>query len=97
MAVTVKELLSKYSKAVIIEWISSNYPIFMRKDLKKELDEVKKDIEFNSVSKELDLLFDKLKELKEKPFSVTIAIEQEQIRNRIRFLVNKQSKMVEED
>lgn len=81
-------------KEVIIEWISSRYPIFMRKNLKEELDEVKEEIEFNSISKELDKLFEEQKKLKEKPYSTTVAIKIEKNRQRISSLVKKQSRMV---
>ena len=39
----VNEILNKYSKEVIIEWICNRYPFFMNKDIKKELDETKND------------------------------------------------------
>ena len=31
---TVNEILNKYSKEVIIEWICNRYPVFMNKDIK---------------------------------------------------------------
>ena len=94
---TVNEILNKYSKEVIIEWICNRYPVFMNKDIKKELDETKNDLEFNKIEKELDNLFAEQKKLKEKPFNASVAIKIEKNRNRISFLVKKESKMVMED
>ena len=94
---TVNEILNKYSKEVIIEWICNRYPVFMNKDIKKELDEIKNDLEFDKISKELDSLFAEQKKLREKPFNAKVAIEMERNINRIHFLVEKQAKMVMKD
>ena len=94
---TVNEILSKYSKEVIIEWICNRYPVFMNKDIKKELDETKNDVEFDKISKELDGLFAEQKKLREKPFSANVTMKMEKNRKRISFLVEKQSKMVMKD
>lgn len=94
---TVNEILNKYSKEVIIEWICNRYPVFMNKDVKKELDEIKIDLEFNKTDKELQMLFAEQKKLKEKPYSINVALKMEKNRNRISFLVEKESKMVMKD
>lgn len=94
---TVNEILDKYSKEVIIEWICNHYPVFMDKNIKKELDETKNDIEFDKISKKLESLFAEQKKLREKPFNASVAMKMEKNRNRISFLVEKQSKMVMED
>lgn len=94
---TVNEILNKYSKEVIIEWICNSYPVFMNKDIKKELDETKNDLEFDKITKELDRLFADQKKLREKPFNASVAMKMEKNRNRIHFLVEKQSKMVMKD
>lgn len=94
---TVNEILNKYSKEVIIEWVCNRYPVFMNKDIKKELDETKNDLEFDKISKELDSLFAEQEKLREKPFNANVAIKMKNNRNRISFLVEKQSKMVMED
>ena len=93
----VNEILNKYSKEVIIEWICNRYPVFMNKDIKKELDETKNDLEFDKISKELDRLFADQEKLREKTFNASVAIKMEKNRNRISFLVKKQAKMVMED
>jgi hypothetical protein len=93
----VNEILNKYSKEVIIEWICNRYPVLMNKDIKKELDETKNDLEFDKITKELDRLFAEQKKLREKPFNASVAIKMEKNRNRISFLVEKQSEMVMND
>lgn len=90
----VEEILNKYSKEVIIEWICNRYPVFMNKDIKKELDETKNDLEFNKISKELDSLFAEQKKLREKPFNASVAIKMEKNRNRIHDLLDKQDKIL---
>ena len=94
---TANEILNKYSKEVIIEWVCNRYPVFMNKDIRKELDETKNDLEFDKISKELDSLFAEQKKLREKPYSYNVAMKMEKNRNRISFLVEKQSKMVMAD
>lgn len=98
---TEKEILNKYSKEVIIEWVCNRYPVFMtvfmNKNIKKELDETKNDLEFDKITKELDRLFADQEKLREKPFNASVAIKMEKNRNRISFLVEKQSKMVMKD
>ena len=94
---TVNEILNKYSKEVIIEWICNRYPVFMNKDIKKELDETKNDVEFDKISKELDGLFLFFFKLREKPFNANVTMKMEKNRKRISFLVEKQSKMVMKD
>ena len=93
----VNEILNKYSKEVIIEWICNRYPVFMNKDIKKELDEKKRDLEFDKISKELDSLFAEQEKLREKPFNASVAMKMNKNRNRISFLVEKQSKIVMKD
>lgn len=93
---TVNEILNKYSKEVIIEWVCNRYPVFMNKDIRKELDETKNDLEFDKITKELDNLIEEQKKLREKPFNVSVAKKMEKNRNRISFLIEKQSKMVSE-
>lgn len=94
MAKSVEKILGAYSKEVIIEWITNRYPVFMNKDLEKELEDVKNDLEFNKATKELDTLFKKQKELREKPFTVTVATEMEKNRKRIKCLLGKQEKFI---
>lgn len=91
----VNEILNKYSKEVIIEWICNRYPVFMNKDIKKELDETKNDLEFDKITKELDRLFAEQKKLWEKPFNASVAMKMEKNRQRIHFLIEKQSEMVD--
>lgn len=91
---TVNEILSKYTKDVIIKWVCNRYPVFLNKDIEKELEKAKADLEFDKISKELDTLFAELEKLKEKPFNTNVAMKMLKNRERIRFLVEKQSKMV---
>lgn len=91
---TVNEILKKYSKEVIIEWVTNKYPLFMNKNLEEELEGVKNDLEFDKANKELETLFKKQKELNKKPFSVTVEIEREKNRKRIRYLLDKQEKLI---
>ena len=91
---TVNEILNKYSKEVIIEWICNRYPVFMNKDIKKELDETKNDLEFNKAEKELQSLFAEQKKLKEKPYSNNVALRMEKNRIRIKELLNKEDKIL---
>lgn len=91
---TVNEILKKYSKEVIIEWVTNKYPLFMNKNLEEELEGVKNDLEFDKANKELKTLFKKQKELNKKPFSVTVEIERENNRKRIRYLLDKQEKLI---
>lgn len=91
---TVNEILKKYSKEVIIEWVTDKYPLFMNKNLEEELEGVKNDLEFDKANKELETLFKKQKELDKKPFSVTVEIERENNRKRIRYLLDKQEKLI---
>lgn len=91
---TVNEILKKYSKEVIIEWVTNKYPLFMNKNLEEELEGVKNDLEFDKANKELETLFKKQKELNKKPFSVTVEIERENNRKRIRYLLDKQEKLI---
>ena len=95
MAKSVEKILGAYSKEVIIEWLTNRYPVFMNKDLEKELENAKNDLKFNKVNKELDTLFKKQKELGKKPFSVTVATEMEKNRKRIRYLLDKQEKLID--
>ena len=91
---TVNEILKKYSKEVIIEWVTNKYPLFMNKNLEEELEGVKNDLEFDKANKELHILFKKQKELAKKPFSVTVETEREKNRKRIRYLLDKQEKLI---
>jgi len=90
----VNEILNKYSKEVIIEWICNRYPVFMNKDIREELEETKNDLEFDKIGKELESLFAEQKKLKEKAYSNNVAMKMEKNRKRISFLVEKQSKIV---
>lgn len=94
MAKTVEKILCAYSKEVIIKWVTDKYPLFMNKYLEEELEGVKNDLEFDKVNKELDTLFKKQKELIKKPFSVTVETEREKNRKRIRYLLDKQEKLI---
>lgn len=91
---TVNEILKKYSKEVIIEWVTNEFPLFLDKNLEEKLEGVKNDLEFDKASKELDTLFKKQKELDKKPFSVDVAIEWEKNQKRIRYLLDKQEKLI---
>lgn len=95
MAKSVEKILGAYSKEVIIEWIVNRYPVFMNKDLEKELENTKNDSEFNKVDKELNTLFKKQKELGKKTFSINVATEMEKNRKRIRYLLDKQEKLID--
>ena len=94
MAKSVEKILSAYSKEVIIEWIKNRYPVFMNKDLEKELEDVKNDLEFNKIEKELDTLFKKQEELRKKTYSVTVSTAMENNRHRIKFLLDKEEKLI---
>lgn len=94
MAKTVEKILYAYSKEVIIKWVTNKYPLFMNKNLEEELDDVKNDLEFDKAHKELETLFKKQEELAKKPFSVTVATEYEKNRKRIRYLLDKQEKLI---
>lgn len=91
---TVNEILKKYSKEVIIKWFTNRYPLFMYENLEEELEDVKNDLEFDKAHKELATLFKKQEELAKKTFSVTVAIEMEKNRKRIRYLLDKQEKLI---
>ena len=90
----VEEILKLYNKEVIIKWVTNRYPLFLNKDLKKELDEVKRDLEFDKANTELNSLFEKNKKLRGKPFNIDVAIEMEKNRQRIDFLLEKQEKLL---
>lgn len=94
MAKTVEKILYAYSKEVIIKWITNRYLLFMNKNLEEELEGVKNDLEFDKANKELETLFKKQKELDKKPFSVTVETEREKNRKRIRYLLDKQEKLI---
>ena len=94
MSKSVEKILGAFSKEVIIEWLKNRYPVFMNKDLEKELKDVKNDLEFNKAEKELDTLFKKQKELRKRTLTVTVATELEKNRKRIERLLNKQEKLL---
>lgn len=94
MAKSVEKILGAYSKEVIIEWLKNRYPVFMNKDLEKELEDVKNDLEFEKEEKELDALFKKQRELSKKPFDATVVIEMRKNRERIIYLLDKQAKLL---
>ena len=94
MTKSVEKILGAYSKEVIIEWLANRYPVFMNKDLEKELEDAKNDLEFNKAEKELDTLFKKQKELGKKTFTNATATEMEKNRKRIRYLLDKQEKLI---
>ena len=90
-----RQILKGYSKEVIIEWLCNNWFLpLSRRNIKQELDNVRKDLEFNKCDKELTILFEKQKKLKEKPFNVTVALELEKNRNRILQLLEKEEKFI---
>lgn len=91
---TVKEILKKYSKEVIIEWVTNKYLLFLNENLEEELEDVHNNLEFDKANKELKILFKKQKELDKKPFSVDVAIEWEKNQKRIRYLLDKQEKFI---
>lgn len=93
----VEEILKLYNKEVIIKWVTNRYPLFLNKDLKKELDETKRDLEFDKADAELDSLFEKNKKLRGKPFNIDVAIEMNKNRRRIDFLLKKEGKLLDLD
>ena len=93
----VEEILKLYNKEVIIKWITNRYPLFLNKDLKKELDKTKRDLEFDKADAELDSLFEKNKKLRGKPFNIDVAIEMNKNRRRIDFLLKKEGKLLDLD
>jgi len=94
MAKTVEKILYAYSKEVIIKWITNRYLLFMNKNLEEELEDVKNELEFDKANKELQTLFKKQAELAKKPFSISTATEEEKNRKRIRYLLDKQEKLI---
>lgn len=94
MSKSVEKILGAYSKEVIIEWLKNRYPVFMNKDLEKELENVKNDLAFNKAEKELDILFKKQKELAKKPFTIATATAKEKNRKRIKYLLAEQEKLL---
>lgn len=93
----VEEILKLYNKEVIIKWVTNRYPLFFNKDLKKELDETKRDLEFDKADTELKSLFEKNKKLRGKPFNIDVAIEMNKNRRRIDFLLKKEEKLLDFD
>lgn len=93
----VEEILKLYNKEVIIKWVTNRYPLFFNKDLKKELDETKRDLEFDKTDTELKSLFEKNKKLRGKPFNIDVAIEMNKNRQRIDFLLKKEGKLLDLD
>lgn len=93
----VEEILKLYNKEVIIKWVANRYPLFLNKDLKKELDEVKRDLEFDKADTELQSLLEKNKKLRGKSFNIDVAIEMEKNRQRIDFLLKKEGKLLDLD
>lgn len=93
---TVNNILNKYSKEVIIEWITNRYPIFFikEKDLKKELNEAKSELEFKKIDTELKTLFEEQKKLREKPFNETVMLKMDKNRKRIHLLLEKEDKIL---
>ncbi|MBO6130929.1 MAG: hypothetical protein J6P28_03075 [Treponema sp.] len=90
----VEEILKLYNKEVIIKWVTNRYPLFLNKDLKKELDKAKRDLEFDKANTELNSLFEKNKKLRGKPFNIDVVIEMEKNHRRIDFLIEKQEKLL---
>ena len=95
MTKSVEKILGAYSKEVIIEWLKNRYPVFMNKDLEKELENVKNDLAFNKAEKELDILLKKQKELAKKPFTIATAKEKEKNWKRIEYLLAEQEKLLD--
>jgi hypothetical protein len=93
---TVEGLLNGYTKEVIIKWITNRYPVFMNKNIKEELEETKKDLEFDKIEKELQTLFAKQKRIIRKTFSCETELKIEANREKIHFLLGKQQKLLEE-
>ena len=93
----VEEILKLYNKEVIIKWVANRYTLFLNKDLKKELDEVKRDLEFDKADTELQSLLEKNKKLRGKSFNIDVAIEMEKNRQRIDFLLKKEGKLLDLD
>lgn len=93
----VEEILKLYNKEVIIKWVTNRYPLFLNKNLKKELDEVKGDLELDKADAELKSLFEKNKKLRGKPFNIDVAIEMNKNRRRIDFLLKKEGKLLDLD
>lgn len=93
---TVNNILNKYSKEVIVEWITNRYPIFFikEKDLKKELDEAKSELEFKKIDTELKTLFEEQKKLREKPFNETVMLKMDKNRKRIHLLLEEEDKIL---
>ena len=94
MAKTIEKILYAYSKEVIIKWVTNKYLLFMNNNLEEELEGAKNELEFDKANKELEILFRKQEELAKKPFSVTVATEMEKNRKRIRYLLDKQEKLI---
>lgn len=91
----VRKILGSYSKEVIIEWLCNSYFLpLARRNIKEELEDTRKDFEFNKIDKELTPLLEKQKKLGQKPFNVSVTLEMEKNRERIKKLLSKQEKLL---
>ena len=91
----VSKILRSYSKEVIIEWICNSYFLILaRRNIKAELEETRKDFEFNKIDKELTPLLAKQKKLGQKPFTVSVSLEMEKNRKGIKELLDKQVELL---
>lgn len=91
----VRKILGSYSKEVIIEWLCNSYFLpLARRNIKEELEDIRKDFEFNKIDKELTPLLEKQKKLGQKPFNVSVTLEMEKNRERIKKLLSKQEKLL---
>lgn len=91
----VSKILRSYSKEVIIEWLCNSYFLLLaRMDIKAELEETRKDFEFNKINKELTPLLAKQKKLGQKPFTDSVALEMAKNRKRIKELLVKQEELL---
>ena len=66
----IEEVFMKYSKPVIIQWLCTQYPIFLKdkEEIIRELNDCKDDIAFKKIHAEINMLLKKSNSLKPENF-----------------------------
>lgn len=84
-----KKILNKYSKEIIIEWVTNKYPVFLNKKLREELEYTKKEVEYEKMQKELDSLLKEQEELMKKKQDYNVLHKRRNNRQRIGYLLKE--------
>lgn len=90
----VKKILKKYSKEVIIEWVTDRYPVFMNEKLEEELENSKKEVKYQKVQNELDSLFEEQEKLRKKKLDYNVEQKMRNNLQRIGYLLKEVDKYI---